>query len=526
MSSEPAHGPTTRQALWDLSAAAAGIGTYVLHLPGEQLEVDDRLLELSELSRATFSGRPADVYANVHPDDVDDVVARVQRAIASAGTYAAEYRIVLPGGGHRLVAARGRILTDEQGATTALVGAVYDVTESREATARTAAVLETMAVGYLALDADWSVTYVNAAAEHIAQASRADLVGRSFWEVFPATVGTEFERSYRHAVATGEPVSFDAYYPAPLDVWVEVRAVPAPDGLALYFLDITERVQSRAAAERAGARLAALGRIALSLNDAESLEELAVIMAEQGQAALDADGGAVAVPDPNDAEQLVSYISSSLGERTRAQYSRMPLDAHLPVTQAARTATRVLIHDLAEGVAFGPVPEEVSVTTGCQAWACLPLVARGRLLGVLSVGWKQPQQFEGEQLELLETYAAQCAQALQRLEARKAERAAAEQAQAAALAERASGQRQATLVAIAQALADADTRDGVLTVLSTWGASLLGANGCGLCLREADGAHVLTSVTDTYAEVGTRLQRVPADFPLPVIRAATTGAAF
>ena len=47
------------------------------------------------------------------------------------------------------------------------------------------------------------------------------------------------------------PVSFDAYYPAPLDGWYELRAWPSPDGLSVYFLEVTERRQVQEQAERA-----------------------------------------------------------------------------------------------------------------------------------------------------------------------------------------------------------------------------------------------------------------------------------
>jgi hypothetical protein len=36
-------------------------------------------------------------------------------------------------------------------------------------------------------------------------------------------------------------VTFEAYYPAPLDGWYELRAWPSPDGLSVYFLDVTAR---------------------------------------------------------------------------------------------------------------------------------------------------------------------------------------------------------------------------------------------------------------------------------------------
>ncbi len=59
-------------------------------------------------------------------------------------------------------------------------------------------------------------------------------------------------------MTTGRTVTFDAFYPAPLDVWVEVRAVPetttSGQALGLYFLDIHARKNAQAAAEAAAAR--------------------------------------------------------------------------------------------------------------------------------------------------------------------------------------------------------------------------------------------------------------------------------
>lgn len=537
---------TTRQALWDLSLSAAGIGTYVLHLPSQALEVDDRLLELSGLTRATFSGRPKDVYANVHPDDRSDVIARVEAALASASTYRAQYRIVCPGGEHRWVAARGQVLTNESdgadgtgdSAATALVGAVYDVTELHEATTRTTTILETMAVGYLAMDSDWAITYVNTAAEKVAQAPRAALVGRSFWEAFPGTVGTEFERSYRRAVATGETVIFDAFYPKPLDVWVEVRAVPEGDGLALYFLDITARHDAEQALDAALVRQreaaqaqAELVQVARALGEASTETEVLGVVTRAAVKIWGIHGSALSLPTPDGAS--VRSLSASYTDQVLATFDHLPADHPLPAVRTAMTGAANYLPDLAALSEQFPGCEDIYAAGGIQSSAAVPLRAHEMLLGSFSLGFSTPHDWTNDEQDLLEAFAALTAQALDRIAARDAQRAAAEQSQlsahqahAAAQAERVGAQRQATLVAIAQALADAETQDDVLAVLSGWGASLLGANGCGLCLREADGAHVVTSVTDSYAEVGARFHRVPADFPLPAIRSAATGQAF
>ena len=382
---------------------------------------------------------------------------------------------------------------------------------------------ESMAIGYLLMDHEWRITYVNAQGRRVLGAAGDDLTGQVLWELFPATVGTLYETNYRLAVQSGQVVAFDAYYPAPLNTWFEIRATPTPGpdgaGLALYFLDITARHEAEAAARRSAAQLSALGRIALALAQADDIDDLVTTVAEQGLSALGADGGSVAVFDPEDADQLLSYISASLGEGTRADFGRLPLSAELPVTVAARTGQRVLLADEAACAAMSPLVVRANVATGCQAWASIPLHADGQVIGVLTAGWAQAQTFPAEQLELLDTFAAQCAQALQRLRSRDAERASAHAA-------RVSAERQAALVSIAHALAGAQDQEAVLDVLGEQGRDLLQANGCGLCRREDDGTHIATLITDSYSEVRSSVQRVPADFPLPAIRSAATGVSY
>jgi serine phosphatase RsbU (regulator of sigma subunit) len=60
-------------------------------------------------------------------------------------------------------------------------------------------------------------------------------------------------------------VAFDAYYPAPLDGWYELRAWPSPEGLSVYFLEVTERRAAQARAERSARRLALLASVSAEL---------------------------------------------------------------------------------------------------------------------------------------------------------------------------------------------------------------------------------------------------------------------
>ncbi|RBY83356.1 SpoIIE family protein phosphatase [Blastococcus sp. TF02A-26] len=374
---------------WDLAADAAGVGTFELDLGTGVLTVDDRLLELSGMDRASFTGRPEDVYAHVHPEDVRDVVARVRTALDTAGDYDAEYRIVLADGTHRWVNARGRVLDDGGGPR--LVGVASDSTAQREPMQRAAQFLEGLAVAFIALDRDWVMTHVNASAERIGGRERSEVLGRTVWEAFPATVGSEFETRFRRAVATGEPVAFDAYYPHPLDVWVEVRAVPRADGLSLYFLDVTERIRQQQ-------RLELLASVTARLTGTLDAEEAVARLAQLVVPAL-ADWCLVTLvgedwqsgprrglrdvgwhhADPELQPVVAEYARERIPALTEASFVARALGTGRPVVLGADATDRIL-EVLAPGLSH-----ELLRRLAPESFAVLPLRGRDRTVGLLSL---------------------------------------------------------------------------------------------------------------------------------------------
>jgi PAS domain S-box-containing protein len=112
--------------------------------------------------------------------------------------------------------------------------------EARGASARIAAILESITDAFFAVDREWRFTYLNREAERTLLRTRGDLLGKSMWDEFPAARASAFERAYVTAMTEQRSITLEAYYP-PLKRQLEVRAYPSEEGLSVYFRDITER---------------------------------------------------------------------------------------------------------------------------------------------------------------------------------------------------------------------------------------------------------------------------------------------
>ncbi|GAA2724909.1 hypothetical protein CAE01nite_17850 [Cellulomonas aerilata] len=235
------YGSGSRESLLNAAVEAAALGTFQWDLSTGALRWDASLLEAFGYEEKTFRGTIEAFDARVHPDDLVHVRVALDRAIATCGVYEAEFRVLRPDGTVCWLTARGRALPGVDGRAEQVVGVTTDTTALRAQEERVREVLEGMSVAYFRVDESWRFAYVNAEAERILGRPRADLLGGDLWDLFPAAVGTPFEVSYRHVAATGGTVVFDAYYPAPLDAWYEVRAVPERGGVAAFFTDVTAR---------------------------------------------------------------------------------------------------------------------------------------------------------------------------------------------------------------------------------------------------------------------------------------------
>lgn len=374
-----------------LAIDAARIGTFDWDLLSGRLDWDDRLIEMFGYDRATFEQSIEAFNARVHVDDLPRVTDALQGAIDSSGEFEAEYRIALPGGLTRWVSARGRALGGPDGTAVRLIGVAYDVTTELAAEARVTRVLEAMPAGFYSLDAGWRFVHVNAEAERLLGHSRDELLGRVIWEAFPAAVNSVFEESYRRAAATGEPVAFDAHYPAPLDGWYELRAWPTPDGLSVYFIEVTARRQAQEQAERSARRLALLAQVSAELAGTLDVQSATARLPRLVVPAL-ADWCIVTVIDADGHPRDVgSWHVDPAHRATLERYAEVRLDA-MPITAPVG---RALHADEAVTFAGSEVLDllppgqarDLLTVLAPRAEVALPLRARGRTLGLLTLAY-------------------------------------------------------------------------------------------------------------------------------------------
>lgn len=161
------------------------------------------------------------------------------------------------------------------------VTAVNRVARERDAALdRLNSIMSRVTDGFVALDADQRLTYVNRQAGALIDPSAdpSSLVGALIWDLVPGAVGSRYADAFFSAMAEGRSTVVEDWF-EPWRRWIECRIYPSTEGASVYLADISERRNMDLALDQYRNELSALAarlmsqeqattrRIAQSLHD-------------------------------------------------------------------------------------------------------------------------------------------------------------------------------------------------------------------------------------------------------------------
>ena len=130
-------------------------------------------------------------------------------------------------------------------------GALQDISAHKKAQQETlrlamrlTTTLASITEAFVTLDRECCFTYLNQESDRLLQRAPGELLGKQVWQDFGEDVGHRLKQQLHIALATQRSVELEDYYPS-LQKWLEVRAYPFAEGLAVYFRDVTDRRNSQ-----------------------------------------------------------------------------------------------------------------------------------------------------------------------------------------------------------------------------------------------------------------------------------------
>ena len=232
---------------------SAGIGSWRLALPGRQVLYSSQCAAILALAPGTALTLDA-LVERFTPEGRERIKALLQACSQDAAGFDEEILLETPADhllGRQWVRLVGETVRGDAGQLIGLQGTLQDISAQKQAqsetlrlTMRLTTTLASITEAFVTLDRQCCFTYLNQESERLLQRPAAELLGREVWQDIINGVGQRLRHQLQNALATNRRVEFEDFYPG-LGKWLEVRAYPFAEGLAVYFRDVTERRKSQ-----------------------------------------------------------------------------------------------------------------------------------------------------------------------------------------------------------------------------------------------------------------------------------------
>ncbi len=258
--------------------SVAKMGSFKWDMVTQKFTWSDGMFQVYRIEKSAFAGDIARVMKErLHPDDWEKAYEAAAKMFKQPRPTSLEYRLVLPDGTEPVVWQESRLIYDENGRPTAVIGYVQDITVRKAAEQALRAseeqyhtALENMLEGCQIISFDWRYLYLNASVVASTHRRKEEMLGRTMMEVFPGIDETEMFAVLRRCMAerTAELFENKFAYEDGSYAWFNLSVQPVPEGLFILSVDMTERKWAEEALRQSEARFSTafqLSPAALSL---------------------------------------------------------------------------------------------------------------------------------------------------------------------------------------------------------------------------------------------------------------------
>lgn len=213
---------------------------------------DYRVTYISSACHKVYGFAEDEFYANsmlwqqlIHQDDAWKMKDAFEK-LFEKGSNEQEYRIISKDGTVKVMYDKSFVTYDDAGKPKEIQGVATDITRLRESeqkliaySQRIATILDGITDGFITLDNEYNLTYVNNVFESITNSDREILLNKKIWEVFEGFKNTPFYTHLLYARQNDISYSFETNYIVP-GSWYSCKIYPNPGGLSIFFADVTE----------------------------------------------------------------------------------------------------------------------------------------------------------------------------------------------------------------------------------------------------------------------------------------------
>jgi len=238
--------------LLELMEQVTGAFIWVYDIPLGRVHFSLRAATLLGLPTDADSGfawtDPLQFYA---PESREQMAVALDECRLHATPFDEEVLVITPAGDRLCVRVSGSALAGASGTTEHIQGVLQDLTAKKRAESeslgvmmRLSTTLATIREAFVTLDRAGRFNYVNAEAEQLLMRQNGDLLGSELWRELDEPEDGRLRHEIRSVLDSGLSIEFEEFN-ARLGKWLEFRAYPFEEGVALYLRDVTPARKSQ-----------------------------------------------------------------------------------------------------------------------------------------------------------------------------------------------------------------------------------------------------------------------------------------